>query len=1114
MDAWIDIRRKARACHEAALVTSNGDRVATAIIGVALTNDDLEIRRYEPGSIVSRGVLGFLDRSARLVNVALHQQSADEAVVIAHEIGHFKLHHDPRNEVTATVSGLGGDPIDSGAGRVEGYSPREQKEVQADIFAGEFLCPSDWLRVQVVDGRRRPTEIATELGLPPNLVMNQTIRALLLPPLRPAAPVSTGHDVVLDDSQKRVATWNKGPLLVDAGPGTGKTRTLVHRIRHLLGTGSLSGSILALTFSKKAAEEMRERLSAMDADAAIEMWVGTFHAFGLELVTKWPSRVGRSANVRVLDQTSSLALLEENLTKLPLHYFQNLYEPAYELVHVLRSISRCKDELFSPAMYRTEAEAALAEAVTDDESEKAEKALEIAAIYEIYEQALQEADAVDFGDLVMLATRLLDQNADIRDHIHARFKHVLVDEYQDVNLASARLLRTICGAGSDVWVVADQRQSIYRFRGAAPSNVSRFQQEFGGNRHSLGHNYRSFAAVVRTFERFSASMGDNSAMAGTWTAHRADGGKVCLTVTPSLSAEAEAIQEKIEALRAAGVPYRDQTILARTHLTLARITGILEQLGVPLLYLGDLFERSEIRDLLSLVALDAEFGGIGLVRVAGMAEYAVPREDAVAALRWAQLNHVSIFATLKRVPEIEGLTEVGRTGLAKLGGQLDGLSVSTSPWTLLTTWLFERSDYLRPLLMANDTLSQQKLVAIYQLLKVCGEQVAMGDSSRKRFLERIRRIEVLNEDTPYRAVSSEAKDVEAVRVMTIHGSKGLEFRAVHFPALATGYMPSSWRGVRIPPPPLLAHLAMQPDGHNAEEECLFFVGLSRARDYLSLSRAEKYTTRNASASRFLASIAGVVPVTRYQGTGNSYSIDIPLKPPAIRESYSESELDLYMHCPARYRYQVIEGLRGGRDESAYVQFHRCVYITVGWLEQERQEGRKIDGTDALTHLSTVWATDGPIDHAFESYYRSAAEGMVKGMADAIATETGQYDRQEWAVPIGARAIVLTPDRVLIGSDGMVHVQRIRTGRKTKSEPDKPIYALLRRGAALKYPGKPISIEIFYLGTGERVPVLANNDGKLLAKYTDAIADIERGDFHPEPEARRCPNCQCYFMCRG
>ena len=147
---------------------------------------------------------------------------------------------------------------------------------------------------------------------------------------------------------------------------------------------------------------MRERLSAMNADAAIEMWVSTFHAFGLELITKWPSRVNRTTQCPHSRSRPDRSAFSKTIsTKLPLRYYQNLYEPAYELVHVLRAISRCKDELISPAAYRAEAEAALASAATDDAREDAEKALEVAAIYEIYEEESQKADAVDFGDLIV-----------------------------------------------------------------------------------------------------------------------------------------------------------------------------------------------------------------------------------------------------------------------------------------------------------------------------------------------------------------------------------------------------------------------------------------------------------------------------------------------------------------------------------------------------------------------------------------------------------------------------------------------------------------------------------------------------------------------------------------
>ena len=1108
MDAWTGIRRKARACHKRALAKANGDRRAAAIVAATLTNADLVLRYYEPGTTFGAGVLGSFDRASQLVNVARGQDPLDEPVVIAHEIGHNELHHDPTNEVTVLPVGLGGDPVESGAARVEGYSPRERKEVQADIFAAEFLCPTNWLRDEYIVHGRRPADVAAELGLPESLVMNQLIRALLLPPLSDAPPASLAPVRDLDPSQKLAATWSGGPLLVDAGPGTGKTRTLVYRIEHLLGSGSSPGMILALTFSNKAAEEMRERLSAANPDAAIEIWAGTFHAFGYELITKWPSSVGRTAAVRILDEAGSLALLEDNLAKLPLHYYQNLYEPAYELVHVLRAISRCKDELISPAGYRAEAEAALAtaRAINDaDAEEVAEKALELAEIYRIYEEALAAADAVDFGDLVRLAGDLVEHNAHVKASL-AKFRHILVDEYQDVNLASARLLRAICHSGADVWVVADQRQSIYRFRGAAPTNVSRFAAEFGGSRHSLDHNYRSFAPVVRTFERFSAAM-QGGTMRGAWTANRADGGEVTLTVAPILAAEAEAIRDRIEQFRAKGVPYADQAILARSHLTLARITGILEQLGVPLLYLGDLFERQDVRDLLSLVALDAESGNVGLVRVAALPEYQATRDDALSVIRWAEANAVRLYEALTRVAEIDGLSETGRAGLARLGSQLKGLG-NASPWTLLTSWLFERSDYLRPLLLAGDAKAQQKLIAIYHLLKVCGEQ---GDFSRKGLLARIRRIEALNQDTSYRLVASEASDMDAVRVLTVHGSKGLEFGAVHFPALATRYMPSTRQAIRCPAPPTLSQLAMQPGDHEAEEEAIFFVGLSRARDYLSLTRAERYTAQNATPSKFLASISSVVRAARHQGSGATFAQPAKFMPQTPRDPYPERELTVYAECPARYRYEAIDRLHGGRDVSAYIKFHRCVYVTVGWLEEQRAAGQTADAGAGLARLAAEWKQHGPGIHAFEAFYLATAEAMVRAMVTTIAAEPGQYDRGEWLVPVRGRQIAVTPDRVVITPNG-VRVQRIRTGRRTKSEPDKAIYALLRRGATARYPGRQVSIETFYLATGEVVPVPPKNDDKRLQEYVDSIVSIESGDFHAVPDVRRCPNCPCYFMC--
>ena len=1103
MDAWIDIRRKARQVHLAALTRANGDRRATALVTAGLAAADLQLRRVA----LAPGVLGSLDRLSELVNVAVGQNAMDEQVVLAHELGHFHLHTDTHSEVHATAHALGGDAVESGAGRVEGYSPTERKEVQADVFAGEFLCPADWLRAEFVDKRRGAEDIAAELGVPVALVTSQMARALLLPPLSPAPMRPTADPIGLDDSQREAVEWDAGPLLLDTGPGTGKTRTLVSRIAHMLGKDARPTEFLALTFSNRAAEEMRERLSATNSEAAIQMWVGTFHAFGLELIKKWPAALGRAGAVRVLDQTGSLAILEENLERLDLVYYQNLYEPAYELAPVLRVISRCKDELISPDNYARAADEAKRTARNDEEDEAADKMLEVAHIYRVYEASLLEANAVDFGDLIGLAITLIKTNPEVRAYVTG-FKHVLVDEYQDVNFASAQLLHAIAGANPNLWVVADPRQSIYRFRGAEPDNVARFVGEFKGACRALSTNYRSTKPVVGAFQRFA-----NQEMQApeTWQVKRSEPGSISMAVAPTPREEAEAIRDQIEKLRASGIPFADQVILARSHLTLSRITAPLEAMNVPLLYLGDLFERSEIRDLLSLLSLDSETGAIGLARVAALAEYGVPREDSLLLAKWCRANEVRVLEALTRTAEVPGLSSEGQAGLARLGKQLQGL-LHASPWTMLTTWLFERSDYLLPLLVRQDPAARQQLVAIYQFLKVTAEFAAIGERSRRRFLARIRRIEALNEDTVYRAISSEATDMDAVRVMTIHGSKGLEFRGVHLPGIATTYMPSNRKPVRIPPPPSLARLAMSPDDHEHEEKSLFFVALSRARDHVALSRAEKYTTRTSSASKFLGAL-GALPTTFASASPHPpVPVGIARKTPG-QAAYAANDLDVYNDCPARYGYQTADGLAGGPEGSAYIRFHRCVYGTVGWIEGERAAGTDVSVADALAHLTAEWAARGPTKHPYEKYYLGIARQMVERMAEAVLAETGQYDRREWTVALDGRSITVTPDRVIVGADGSVTIQRVRTGKKTKSEHDKAIYALLRLGARQIYPGKRSTVETYYLGTGERVVQPVKDDGKLLERYSDAIAGIEAGDFHPEV-GRSCPNCPFYLTCGG
>ena len=1109
MDPMADVRHGARALHAAALEAAGGDRSAAALVATAIRLGDIEIDAVEPGTRFAVGVQGCFHRIGLLISVVTGLTEAERLFVVAHELGHWKLHDDPVSEVVATPAGLGG--AEGGITAALGYSPHERKEVQADVFAAEFLCPSDWLRGELVAGRRRPSEVAASLGIPERVATAQAIRAMLLPPLRAPRARAPSTPPKPDVSQREAAEWTGGPLLVEAGPGTGKTRTLVERVIHLIAGGVSASSMLALTFSNRAAGEMRERIAARVPDSA-GMWIGTFHAFGREIIAQNHDAFGLPADFAVLDLAGGLDLIERHLERLPLRHFQNLYEPAYELLPVLRMISRCKDEMVTPAAWTSAAREAVLAAVGEEEVERAERAVEFGEIYAVYEELLQEEGSVDFGDLVMRSTDLVMRDEAVRTALRTTYPCVLVDEYQDVNLAGARLLQALHGSAGMLWVVGDQRQSIYRFRGAAPTNVASFPADFAGEVRPLEWNYRSGEPVVRAVEAFAATMKLPSA--ARWRADRGAVGSASHAFAPTLAGEAAIIAERVARFVEAGVPMEDQVILARSHLSLERVTRELDALGVPLLYLGDLFERPEVRDLLSLVAIDAEPGGVGLLRVAQLPEYGVPREDVLEVLAAARERRTSVREALATLVATLDLSEAGRRGLRILAEHLSAAGPHASPYALLTTWLFERAAYLCPLIEADDAVSRAKLRAIYHLLKACAPPSPAAGHSGRAFLARIRRLEALEQDKEIRRVVPEAEDEGSLRVMTVHASKGLEFGAVHLPFVATRYVPSSPKGARIRPPSALAALVMDTFQHDAEEMALFFVALSRARDHVSLTRAERYTTQRSSPSKFLASLAALCPAVAVDDPPPRSATVMPAVAPAPRDVYPERELDLYAGCPAAYRYEVVDGLRGMSPASGYLRFHACVYAAVGAMELEAARGISPSVEAATAHLDGAWVDGGPRDHPFEPYYRTIAERMVASMVEVIAVEAGSsYPREEWHVDVGGgKLVAVTADRVVERPDGSVLVQRVRTGKRTKSEADKPIYALLQAGAASRFPGRRVGLETLYLGEGRAVAPRLDKAPKQLTEYGAIISSIESGVFAPEPDTRRCAGCQCYFVC--
>jgi DNA helicase II / ATP-dependent DNA helicase PcrA len=985
------------------------------------------------------------------------------------------------------------------------------------------------LRQWFLEERLNALAIAQRVGVPEAMVRYQLFESLLITPARDPEPDerhipgAEPAELGLDPSQAQAAHVERGPLLVDAGPGTGKTRTLVGRVQHLLLERHIPPlAMLALTFSNKAAEELRERVARAAPEAAPAIWMGTFHAFGLELLRKHGERLGLPADPKVLDPADAIALLERLLPSLQLVHYRYLPDPTRYLRDILGAISRSKDELVGPEQYLALAQAMRNQATTGEEVEAAERALEVSHVFAVYQATLEAAQQLDFSDLIWKSVCLLQAYPDIRAQVTQAYQHVLVDEYQDVNRASGVLLRELVGDGQGLWAVGDTRQSIYRFRGAAPRNVREFDKDFPGARVMfLERNYRSQPAIVETFAALAPKMQATSTRSfQPWKPQRPPaGGAVRMEVASDLEAEARGLAAEIEGQRNAGIPYREQAVLCRSHTSLARLAARLEQAGIPVLYLGDIFERPEVRDLLALVSLACEPDGRGLLRVARFPEYNVPQTEVLALLRVARERQIPFPAALRLTGDVHILSAASRAGLARLEQHLEGLIYGASAAALLSRYLFERSAYLQPLLADETLAGQQKRMALYQFLQFAHEQAgeagATGLELKRRFLADIRRLEIFGEEKQLRQAPVWADALDAVRLMTIHGSKGLEFRAVYLPILGQKYLPASRRHNYCPPPSGLVPES-EDQGHAEEEECLFFVGLSRARDVLVLSRAERYGGQNSKASKLLQLIAGALPRSPEsrvtwppidQGGAASVSV-VPVL--AELQAYEVDDLDQYLTCPHQYFAEHILGLSGRREDSAYVQFHRSVYAVLRWLANEQAGGRVVDDVTAQQQLAESWARQGPLDHPYEAIYRESANQMVARAVQPRAGSIGPGPRGVYEIPLEHGRIKFTPDHVDQRENGHTVLQRQRTGRISTDEKKKNIYALYQWAA-----GQSASrAEITSLSSGavEDISLPPSSMKTRLAAYDAAMAGIQAGAFVPKPDEFVCPRCPHYFIC--
>jgi len=811
----------------------------------------------------------------------------------------------------------------------------------------------------------------------------------------------------LNEAQRRAVTHDTGPLLIVAGAGTGKTTVITRRIAWLIATRrARPDEILALTFTDKAAAEMEERVDTLVPYGYADVEIATFHAFGDRILREHALEIGLTPDFRVLNRAEQTIFFRDRLFELPLAHYRPLGDPTRHLQALITLISRCKDEDISPEEYQAHAgrlEREAAAAVDYEEArERAAQQRELTATYAKYEELMTRDGCVDFGDQIVQVLRLLRRRPYVLGAYQRRFRYILVDEFQDTNHAQFELVKLLAARHSNVAVVGDEDQAIYRFRGAAISNILGFLDVYhDAAQIVLTENYRSTQEILDGAYRLIVHNNPDRLEVRNGIDKRltAVAGRGHLPVhwhyetgTQEADAVAETIREKI----AAGTWKPDDVaILVRGNADADQFLRSLNVKSVPWTFSGNsgLYDRPEIRLLIAFLrALVHTDESVSLHYLASSDLYEVPIVDLTRCSTHADRRHVHLFDVLRRAGEISELrdqiSEAGHAAIRHLVGDLErymelGREMPTGE---LLYQFIRDSGWLMRLYReetARDVAEAKNITKFFDRVQAAARTLRYDNV--REFVKHLDALIDAGEDP---AVAEADVETPAVRVLTVHKAKGLEFPVVFLVNLVQEKFPSRRRRDALDLPiDMMKAVLPTGDYHQQEERRLFYVGMTRARRELYLTSASDYGgTRERKVSQFVLEALDLPrdatrpfkarPVEEIEHFAPApeavEALLVPLAPDA-EITLSHKQIDDYQTCPLKYFNVHVKRIPIRRHHA--VAYGAVVHKVVEYYLTRRAVGNYTPLDDLLAIYERAWAGED-ILHDRPGVSREPAEGFL------------------------------------------------------------------------------------------------------------------------------------------
>lgn len=626
----------------------------------------------------------------------------------------------------------------------------------------------------------------------------------------------------LNKEQQQAVQHTEGPLLILAGAGSGKTKVLTVRIAHLLAQGVNPYEILAITFTNKAAKEMKSRVEGLVGDVANRIWLSTFHSFCAKFLRfEIDSFLGYNSNFTIYDTSDSQAVIKAALKAL------NLDDKYYPVGAMIAAISDAKNKLLFASDFRKQARDFYQQKVAD--------------VYEYYERELRKNNALDFDDLLLVAVKLLQSNATVLDKYSHRFRYVMIDEYQDTNHAQYLLAKLLASHWKNIAVVGDADQSIYAWRGADIQNILDFEKDYPNcTSIKLEQNYRSTKIIL---DAANAVIDNNKGRPekNLWT-DKIEGAKIQHFTAQSEHEEAAFIGDTIAKKHDIhDVPYGDMAIIYRTNAQSRVLEEALIKRALPYTMVGGtkFYDRKEIKDVLAyLRVLYNPFDDLSLLRIINVPKRSIGATTVAKLQDYAREKGTSLFMTLTQLHLIDSIKGKTKEKLEEFGILIFTLVSEMEDKTVLDILesILDRTGYLAQLEESTDPQDQARAENIGELLSVAKDfQDTNPSGTVEDFLEQVA---LVND------VDSFEQEEAKVTLMTLHAAKGLEFPIVFLCGLEEGLFPHS-------------RTLMNPE-EIEEERRLAYVGITRAEKELYISNATTRTvfgrTSSYLPSRFIDEI--------------------------------------------------------------------------------------------------------------------------------------------------------------------------------------------------------------------------------------------------------------------